>query len=299
MSFELILCEMAEYQSRWFAFLDKLELKIEDLCEEALPELASQIQNDEAAYNKILLGVCGQLQAAHDKAHDTYEQRVIGAYYYWNKTITMQNPEFQQLYDFRGHCEKRYREFEEKLRQSDKNLRNTRSENLETQYKEILEDFEANKGKFLCSQCGCVLPLENIYFISVHIACPSCGTQNTFQPSYLSRKLQFIAKELAEKRAAHLFEIYEKESKKEREFYGKMHTMKLSVIHESEKVKADMALKLEAVEKERLASIENAQELYQKYRRLICDELNHILPQMSEHHEKMYLVEINNLNEGE
>jgi hypothetical protein len=51
--------------------------------------------------------------------------------------------------------------------------------------------------------------VEQAFFISVHLACPACATQNTFDPGSEARGLPFIARDLAEKRAAPLYEVYQ------------------------------------------------------------------------------------------
>ena len=61
------------------------------------------------------------------------------------------------------------------------------------------------------------IEIEKIFLIETYISCPYCQTQNTFAPSTQARNLQNIARGLAEQRTAHLYEEFERESKKEQE----------------------------------------------------------------------------------
>jgi hypothetical protein len=283
---------MREIQDKWTAFLEKLETRMEELCTVALPELSAMRNNAddpyEKNYHKVLSGVCGQLENIRKKVYDTYEEKIIGAYYQYKKYINALHPLSNQLYEFRNQCAARHEAFERSLMAWDEKLRNAGRKDLEEEYKKILEAFEAGKDRFTCKQCGSPLPIERIFFISVHIPCPACNTQNTFEPGTEARNLRFIAKDIAEQRSAAFREAYEDEHKKERELYGRIHEIKLGLIHEKEKRKAEMRAKIDVLEKERQDAIARAPELFKRYMRTVYDEMNRILPDLREHHEKMY-----------
>jgi hypothetical protein len=121
----------------------------------------------------------------------------------------MTNPFYNTGYAFAQNCDKRYNEFEDACRGWHDLVQGTRGENLEEEYQRILEIFNSAREKFTCSQCGAPIPLEKMYCISVNLACPACATQNTFDPGSDVRGLAFIARDLAEKRAAPFYKAYQ------------------------------------------------------------------------------------------
>jgi rubrerythrin len=284
-------------RERWFVFLDKLDKRAEELYLSALPELnalkASDSDPNKSTYYKVLSGVCGQLDLMRSKAYDTHDKEILDFYYCMQSEITALHPLSRYLSDFRNVCYERFNEFEQSLLDKVHELKEETREEVENEYAKIIDSFNADKDKFRCSQCGHLLPIDRIFFISVHIPCPACGTQNTLEPGAQARNLQFIAKKLAEKRCKHLLDAYQNEKQNERDLYFKAHDIKLSVIHKSDQEKAIAKEQIEAINAERERSIENAPRLYAIYLRAFYDEMNRILPEFKEHHEKLYLEQIN------
>jgi rubrerythrin len=289
--------QIAQKQSRWASFIDRLSVRAKELYEPSLKELTNIRKSDDdpnkRLYNKALLGVCGQINAIRSKAHDALESEVIDYYYYLKDKIAMSNPLFETLYEFRNTCRERYDELEELLLNMERNLRNIEKADLEEEYNRVIDAFNKTKDKFLCSQCGHSLPIDRIFFINVHIACPACGAQNNFEPGSEARNIQFLAKDLAAKRCEHLLKASENEKQNERDLYHKAHELKLSAIHKSDKDKAAVKTQIEAIDAERDLALKRSSDFYKKYLRAVCDEMNGMLPEFKEHNEKMYLEQTN------
>ncbi|MDR2122470.1 MAG: hypothetical protein LBP34_05025 [Flavobacteriaceae bacterium] len=279
-------------------FLDKLNKRAEELYNAALPELNALKKNDDdpnkSTYNKILSGICGQLDLIRSKAYHAHDQEILDFYYCLRRSeITSSHPLSRSLDNFREICYESFNEFEQSLYEMRDRLREEKREEIEEEYAKIIDSFNVAKDKFRCSQCGHLLPVERIFFISVHIPCPACNTQNTLEPGRQARNLQFIAKKLAEKRCEHLLAAYRNEKQNERDLYHKAHAIKLDSIHKSDKDKAIAKKQMEDINLERERSIKNAPHLYAAYLRAVCDEMNDILPEFKAHHEKIYFEQIN------
>ncbi|WP_264530751.1 hypothetical protein [Flavobacterium sp. N502540] len=285
--------ELQQSQERWFNFLEKLEAKLEEFATAAIPELKEILQSDDdlykRAFHRVYSGVNGQLSNIREKARDTYEEKIIDVYNHYNSQISVLSKHHNLVSDFRSVCSDRYNDFEDHYEYWRKQIEKTQERDLEIEYQKILDEFEAIKNKFNCTQCGGNIEIEKIFLIETYIQCPYCNTQNTFAPSTQARNLQNIARGLAEQRTAHLYEAFEIENNKERELYHKRHELSLSKIHESDKkVLSQILAKMEELEEQRQFVIKNAPKLHQIYLRAMYDEWNKITPDLKEHNEKMY-----------
>ena len=293
------LSEISQTQERWFSFLEKLEVKLEELCSAAIPELKEMLHSDDDTFQrtfyKVQSGINGQLENIRKKAYDTYDEKVNDVYYSLSKNISTLSPDQSLLDDFRTACSDRYhQEFEEKLYYWQNEIEKACKKDLEPEYQKIMEEYESIKNKFTCKQCGSPIAIKQIFFISTYIECPACNTQNTFEPSTQARGLQNIANELAEQRTKHLYDVFHVENNMERELYHQKHTLGLSTIHEKDKkILAEKEQQMEALEKRRQQAITEAPKLYQQYLRAKYDELNAITPDFKEHNEAMYQNQIN------
>lgn len=286
--------EVKESRERWFLFLDKLEVKMEELCSSAIPELKEVLQTDEDIYkrtfNRVYSGVLGQLENIRTKARETFDEKIICLYEDIKENVSVLDSNYNLLSDFRNSCGDRYHKvFEDKYDYWRKELEKTQERDLEIEYKKILDEYEITKDKFNCKQCGGNLTIDRIFLIETYITCTYCQTQNTFQPSTQARMLQNIARGLAEQRTTHLFENYSKENEKERKLYHERHELRLSTIHEKNKnVLTEKQKLMDELEKQRKEAIENAPLLYKIYLRAMYDEWNKITPDLKEHNEIMY-----------
>ncbi|MCC9016301.1 MULTISPECIES: hypothetical protein [Flavobacterium] len=285
--------ELQQSQERWFNFLEKLEAKLEEFATAAIPELKEILQSDDdlykRAFHRVYSGVNGQLSNIREKARDTYEEKIIDVYNHYNSQISVLSKHHNLVSDFRSVCSDRHNDFEDQYEYWRTQIEKTQERDLEIEYQKILDEFEAIKNKFNCTQCGGNIEIEKIFLIETYIQCPYCNTQNTFAPSTQARNLQNIARGLAEQRTAHLYKAFEIENNKERELYHQRHELSLSKIHESDKkVLSQILAKMEELEEQRQFVIQNAPKLHQAYLRAMYDEWNKITPDLKEHNEKMY-----------
>ncbi|MFD1602423.1 hypothetical protein ACFSJW_21655 [Flavobacterium artemisiae] len=292
--------ELQESQQRWFSFLEKLEAKMEEFATAAIPELKEILQSDDDLYkrtfHRVYSGVNGQLSNTREKARETYDEKILSVYYNYNSQISVLSKHHDLVSDFRNACSDRYEEFENKYEFWRNQIEKTQERDLEVEYQKILDEYEAIKNKFNCTQCGGAIEIEKIFLIETYILCPYCQTQNTFAPSTQARNLQNIARGLAEQRTAHLYEEFERESIKERELYHQRHELSLSKIHESDKkILNEIQAKMDDLEEQRQFVIKNAPRLNQIYLRAMYDEWNKITPDLKEHNEKMYQNQIPHL----
>ncbi|HEX8015499.1 MAG TPA: hypothetical protein VF465_09725 [Flavobacterium sp.] len=285
--------ELQESQQRWFAFLEKLEVKMEELATAAIPELKQLLEEDEDLYkrtfHRVYAGVRGQLNNIREKARDTYEEKINRIYYDLNSQVSVLSKHHDLLSDFRTACSDRHNEFERKFEHWSDQIEKTQERDLEIEYQKILNEFETIKDKFSCKQCGGNITIDKIFLIETYISCPYCQSQNTFAPSTQARMLQNIARGLAEQRTVHLYEAFETENNKERELYHQRHELSLSKIHQTDsRVLNEINTKMDQLEIDRQNVIQNAPKLYQVYVRAMYDEWNKITPDLKEHNEKMY-----------
>ncbi|PAM94820.1 hypothetical protein B4N84_10225 [Flavobacterium sp. IR1] len=289
--------ELQESQERWFTFLEKLEAKMEEFANAAIPELKEILQTDEDLYKRtfhnVYSGVNGQLSNIREKARETYQEKILNVYYDYNSQISVLSKHHNVVSDFRNRCSDRYQDFENKYDYWRNQIEKTKQRDLEIEYQKILDEYETIKDKFHCTQCGAGILIEKIFLIETYITCQYCQTQNTFAPSTLSRNLQNIARDLAEQRTAHLYQEFETESGKEHTLYLQRHELSLSKIHQSDKkVLSEIQSKMDDLDEQRKFAIKNAPKLRQVYLRAMYDEWNKITPDLKEHNEKMYQNQI-------
>lgn len=250
-----LLETISQTQEKWFAFLDKLEQRMDELCSSALPEIREVFNQDKDPYKRahghMLLGIRGQISQMRNKANAVREEKIT----HFIDVVKAGLPDFisfsgreyhDKLMVFRINCINRHQIFEDKIARYNTLLEQaTGGQDLETAYQQELEAFENIRDKFSCKQCGGQLTISKIFFIAAYITCPYCQTQNTFTPSTGAQMVLHRARSLAEQRTAHLLKFYE-ESKPENK------------------------------------------SLYRQYLRAMFNEWNKIVPDMTEENEKFY-----------
>jgi len=288
------LATVQETEQRWFTFLDKLEARMAELCEAAIPELQQMMATDDdqfkRTYLKVKAGINGQLENIRQKAYDAYDEKILSVYRNISDGVSAFSPYHDVISDFRDRCSDRYhQQFDQTYNTWWDKIAQTEQEDLEIKYNAILADYKATKNDFHCSQCGGNITIEKIYFITTHLACPHCNTQNTFEPCTQARSLEHIARSLAEQRTAHLLQAYNDELSRERDLYHQRHILHLSMIHDKIKDVITQKKQHEAeLENKRQASIKSAPQLYEIYLREMFNEWNKIVPDIAEHNERFY-----------
>ncbi|WP_343703781.1 hypothetical protein [Chitinophaga sp.] len=195
---------MQQTKERWFVFLEKLEVRMEEMCTAAVPELKKVFEEDTDPYKRthgrLLAGLLGQLNQIRAKATEVKEQQIIGLLYTTGHTA----------FAFQEACYNRHYQFEEKVHYYTSLLQEAAGEqDLETFYQEQMAAFEQIKDKFTCKQCSGHIGIPKMFFIATYVTCPWCQTQNTFLPSSGARMVLHQARSLAEQRTAHLLKAYE------------------------------------------------------------------------------------------
>jgi hypothetical protein len=284
--------EAGETRDRWFVFLDKLEQKIQALCEEAIPVLEETLRTDGDLYKRefgrLQSGILGQLNNIREKAYQTNQEKVLDTFGHLTRIASSNSSFYHAIYDLKIECSDRYHKtFDEKYHFWSDKIRNIKEGNLEEKYQKIIDEYEALKDKFNCSQCGGNIPIPKIYFIATYLTCSACQTQNTFDPSTEAKGLEQLGRELAQERTAYLLENYNAENKKERDLYHQAHTLKLSYNHQTDKkTVAQIQQQIEAIEQERQNAIANAPKLYEIYVRAMYAEWSKLVPDLTAHNNK-------------
>ncbi len=284
--------EAEETRDRWFGFLEKLEQKLQELCEEAIPVLEETLRTDEDIYKRefgrLQSGILGQTNNIREKAYQTNQDKVLDVFAYLTRVASSGSAYYNTLYDLKNQCSDRYHKtFDEKYHYWNNKIRNIKEGNLEEKYQNIVDEFETLKHKFNCSQCGANIPIPKMYFITTYLTCSSCQTQNTFDPSTEAKGLEQLGRVLAQERTAYLLEEYKIENQKEREFYHQAHKLKLSYNHNTDKKTVkQIEEQIKQIEQKRQESIANAPKKQETYYRAMYAEWSKLVPDLTEHNQK-------------
>jgi hypothetical protein len=282
------LPQIQENQQRFFDFLDKLEIKMQELTDAAIPELTemrnSAEENFKMDFRRMKSGIDGQLENIRKKVYDVHDEKILDLYNEIKQDFSPKDKDRNVLDTFRNECRSRYNLFEEKYQAAREAIDATDYEDYEIAYQKVLDEYAAIKDKFHCKQCGSPISIEKIFFINVHLTCSACQTQNTFEPSTQAKMVQHFAQDLAHQRAAVLYEKYKIEAEKERLYYHEMHPLKLSLHFEKDsKIKAETEAKIADLEEKRQESIKNTP-LYKKvYLQKKFAEWKKITPDLADH----------------
>ena len=297
---------MNDNRSRWFAFVEKLQVRMNELGEASIPELQESFTNDTDTYKRqyhlMSSGIKGQFAQILDKARTVYEEKVNGFFYEVNNSIpsiaTNVGREYHNtIYEYREACNKQMDSLEKLYHSWNGKINATGVTDYEAEYEKILDEYEAKKNEYHCSKCGAQLTIDKIFFTSTYITCGFCQSQNTFEPSSQARALEHIGRSLAEQRTQYLLDVYAQEKAKADELYNKMHKLKLSIIHEKNAaVKSNVEQQIIELGKERQRAINDAPDKYRTYLRAMFDEWNKIVPDLKEHNEKFYLRMLQDFN---
>jgi hypothetical protein len=224
-----LLEEIRQTEEKWFAFLDKLEARLEELCLAAVPELIAVFKEDSDPYKRAHIrmrtGLIGQINQIRRKANDANEERII-PFIYRSGTglpdlISSAGRKYhERLYHFKMACLHRHQQFEAKINEGIELLMAAEGQNdLEAAYQEQLIQFERIKDQFSCKQCAAKMSIPKMFYIAAYIQCPFCQTQNIYTPSTEMQMVFYQARNLAEQRTKHLLLIYEQSSPKKPELY--------------------------------------------------------------------------------
>jgi hypothetical protein len=295
--------EMKETEERWKIFVQKMQQRVNELGEAAIPELEQvfkeDVENGTSNYHRIRSGIVGQIRGMKDKANDVYEEKVNNFYIDYKEDTPHSNPARELLDDFRTYNHDLLNEFEESCDKWVDKAEATEVENPEEKYQNILNTYEGIKEKFKCSQCGGKIKIEKIYFISTYLECGHCQTQNTFDPGTTIKELEWVTRSLAEARTKQILDDSINADARERELYAQIHELKLDANFEKDSnKKAAMEAKKKTLEELRQQCITDAPVLYKKYLRAMFDEWHRLMPDMREQNERVYEGILKNYKRG-
>lgn len=288
------LNNLEEVKQRWMAFLDKLEAKANELCEASILELKAMFNNgndyNETNYSQVKAGILGQLENIRKKAYDTNEEKINSFYNGLNDSIDFHSPDKSYLYKFRDECRARFNVLEDKLSfwRDEINAIET-TKDLEAEYQAILNEYDHIKDKFTCTQCGGGLQIEKIFFITTHITCPYCKTQNTFEPGTQARNLEFLARQLAEQRTQYLLSEYILNNEQVDGLFHELRNLKSDAhFAQNPSEKNNLLQRITTLENELPEKNKKSAQLYEHYLRSMFDEWNSIVPDLTKQNEGFY-----------
>jgi len=189
--------DLAALEQRYAVFVDKLAARGAELVAQALSQIqeltAGPTDGTAGAADRVKMAVDRQLASLNDKAYQVYSDKIAqpnGIY------------PSDAYYAFRDACYGRFAALEASIRFWRDQIDEAARPDYEAELVRIRQEFEATKDSYRCRQCEAILPVDGIFFADVYPTCPQCGTQNHFAPSAGARRLDFIARPLAERRHA-------------------------------------------------------------------------------------------------
>lgn len=294
--------EMTGIEKRWFVFLDRLEERVKKFVEGAIPELRETYKNDtdvaKRGYGRLADSVEGQIESVRKKADKVYSKEIEDYYeglisYF----LESEDDSFDGLDDvaagiYFDKCDPRYRKFEKTMDYWSRQVKKTESENLEARYQAILDGYEQIKDKFTCKQCGSPMSIPAIFLTTAHVECPSCQTQNTFEPDSDARGLDLLGQELADQRNEHLLDAYEAEKEELEKLRERISDLESEIDGLDEEDDAGKIARLQERMKnlkvQYKAAKENIPVLYRQYLKAKFDEWIRLVPQLADQNRKVY-----------
>lgn len=294
----MLITKMTEIETRWCLFLEKLEARMKELSEASIPELEEMFIVDEdmhkRTYYNFLQSIKAQINNINDKAEDVQDKNVSDPLDIIEDEITdMDNDKLSDFFhDLSDRCQKRGEQFGEKVSYWLDELDKTQIQDYELKYKAIHDEYQQVKDKFCCKQCSSPIPINRIYFISTHIMCPSCQTQNTFHPSTRTSELDNIGRLLAEQRTIHLLEAAEQEESREREIYDQIHNLRIERIgyeidDDTAKI-AELDAGIQQLEAQRLTADDNVYQMRLDHLKAMFEEWIKLVPELEDQNRKIY-----------
>jgi len=190
--------DLAALEQRYSVFIEKLATRGAQLVAETLPRIkqlvSSPADSDAGVVDLAKMAFNRQLASLNDKAYQVYNNQILHA--------GGVGPSDPGVYEFREACYARFASLEALIRQWRDEVDEAIRPDYESELKSIQQQFETDKGTYRCGRCGAPVPVERIFFSDIYVTCPQCGAQNHFAPSAGARRLDFIARPLAERRHA-------------------------------------------------------------------------------------------------
>lgn len=281
------LAEMENNRQRWFAFVEKLEIRMDELCEAALPELRVALAEDEdvhkRGFGRMFSAIKGQLENIREKAMTVSEERVRSFFGQHAESLPAGSPYLKMLYEFRHACLERERSLEERLRQWVERMEQATRRDFEAEYEAIRDEWHSVREAFSCHQCGAPIVIEKLFFVTTYVACSHCRARNTFEPGSSSRQLEFVAREVARSRTAHLLDACLAEKAKLVECRDNIHRNRASVSDAPDEAQCKAAQRSFWQSQQQESRI-RVLALYETYLDALFAEWTSMVPDLAEHH---------------
>ena len=283
--------ELNSIEQRLDTFLGKLNERADLLLQGFLAEAPTIMASDNIhgqAYYRFLSATRGQISTLRQKVNEAKEKQIDPLVFTYSRDIT--SPLSHLVYEWRNRCYDKIHHWEEALHAREtKAIVQAEAKDYEAVFQGLIDQYNVEKEKVHCKQCGAKLVIEGMYYYSTYIPCPFCQTQNIFDPGTNARQLEETARKLAEQRSKPILEEHEACNHKERELYHRNHELQLSLIHEKDpSVIRDKKNTIREQEAQRIAAQQKAPLLLEQYYRSVFDEMSKLLPDLREHNERFF-----------
>lgn len=286
--------ELDALENRLDTFLAKMNERIDILLTGFLQEAPAIIATDDRfgqAYNRFSAAMKGQAGNMREKVQDVSENQIEHVYRQYIDTVSAGSEAYRTLYEWRNRCAEKVSIWEEQLQlRVDQATEQVEYKDYEPVFSEMMHTYYEQCKSVNCRQCGAPLHIQQVYYYTAYVTCGSCQTQNIFEPGVIARDIEHTARKLAEQRSKHFIDLSEQRRKEENEYYRQMHAIQTGLtLKELETQSGPGYQQLLVLEEKRLQAEKEAPELLDKYYRNIFDELNKLLPDLKEHHEKFFV----------
>ncbi|ACU63766.1 hypothetical protein [Chitinophaga pinensis] len=296
---ETIKSELAALESRLDNFLAKLNDRIDLLIAGFIAEAPAIMATDDRfgqAYYRFSSGIKGQATNMREKVREVMETQIEPAYSRYSDILSAGSDAYRLVHEWRHRCAEKANNWEDELQhRMDAATEQVERKNYEPIFLDMVNQYMQQCKSVLCTQCGDNLQIAQVYYHSAYVNCPSCNTQNIFEPGVIARDLEQNARKLAEQRSKHFMDAHEQKRAEEEALYQQMHNLQLKMSFQELQAKSGpLYAQLLALNNQRVAAEDEIPAQLDKYYRNIFDELNGLLPDLKEHHEKFFISLQNN-----
>lgn len=285
--------ELEALENRLDAFLVKLDERVEILLSGFIAEAPSVMAEDDRfgqAYYRFSSAMKGQAANMREKVQEVRDKQIEPVFCRYIDTFSVSSDAHRILYDWRHRCARKVDDWEERLQNRvDQAIEEVERKDYEPIFQQMMDTYWQQCKVVNCKQCGAKLDIQQVYYYSAYVACTYCQTQNIFDPGTTARDLEQTARKLAEQRSKHLLDAHELKKNEERELYSQMHELQVTLSTQQFLTKSGPVYdQIRALEAKRVQAEKDAPELLDQYYRSIFDELNKLLPDLNDHHEKFF-----------
>lgn len=280
--------QVYETTERWKSFLGAMSERMGLLGEEAIAEVSSIAGQESSTNNtelsRILMGINGQFSQMLRKVREVEKEKIKAFFDHLSRETDLDDSQRELLDASLDECYELTSSFEQEQQNWVDRIEDAGKEDPQKKYSRILEEYEAEKNGYRCSQCGSSIRIPKIFFLDTYLSCPSCFTQNTYRPGIRAKELEGVAWALAQKRRAGLLGTYEQAKKEERRLYHEILKLQLRDI---DGISANAEAECDAMEEMRKDIVRKIPKLYEEYLSAVYLECGTIVPDMKEYYDRI------------